>query len=234
MPLPSSPMFRTVPLVAAVTGLFLGSFTVSAQPGIPATYFGSATVDGQPAPEGLEVHGFIAGVDCTQASAAGNTVIRDGSASVYRIAVVHESQREGCAREGSTVTFVLGSRAAVQTARWQPGPTQLDLSTRAATVIPFQSPTGTVAASGASGTTSPGEPPTSAPTLRGLTGTPPTDAVHSDATTGAVSAASAPPDADGGGGETPIAAVVVGLILVGAVGAAAGVALSRRSRRAKA
>jgi hypothetical protein len=223
-------MFRAAPLIAAVTGLFLVSFTASAQPGIPATYFGSVTVDGQPAPEGLEVHAFIAGVDCAQASTAGNTVIRDGSASVYRIAVVHESQREGCAREGSTVTFVLGTRTAVQTARWQAGPTHLDLSTGAATVIPLPSPAGSVPAAGAGGTPDPAAAPTSAPTLSRPTGTAPAGDAQYGATTGAVSAASAPKEAEGGGGDSLIAALVVVLILVGGAGAAAGVALSRRRR----
>jgi len=183
-PLPSSAMFRAVPLIVAVTGLFLVSVTASAQPGIPATYFGSATVDGEPAPEGLEVHGFIAGVDCTQASSAGNTVIRDGSASVYRIAVVHESQREGCAREGSAVTFALGGRTAVQAARWQPGPTHLDLSTGPAPVVPLQSSEASTSASGVAGTPAPADAPPGA-TLSGPTDTPPTEAVHFEGTAGA-------------------------------------------------
>ncbi|MCX7617733.1 hypothetical protein [Tepidiforma sp.] len=152
-------------LPAAVSALVLLVPAIArAQPQIPATVYGSVTIDGQPAPTGTEVRAFIGPVDCTQAAPGERPAFRDGAATAYVVTVLHESQRPGCGRTGAVVTFTIDGRPALQSVAWEPGPIRLDLSLGSATTIPL--PTSTPTPPGGAATPAP-------PPLR--TGTPPTD-----------------------------------------------------------
>lgn len=221
-----------VPLLACAAALAVVSVAL-AQPQVPATFYGSVTVDGAPAPSGTEVRGLVDGVDCTQAPPGQRPVFQDGATTAYVAYVVHDSQRAGCARAGSRVSFTIGGRPAVQTAVWQPGPIRLDLSTGNQPPIPLPSPDGTVASQLQTVTAESGTAaaPTSDATLSRPTGTPPTDDVRFDQTpqppgSGAEDPA---PTADGGSSVLP---VLVSVLLVLGLGAgAAGYLLSRRYRQ---
>ncbi len=97
-----------------------------AQPQLPASVYGSASIDGRPVPDGTQVRGLIDGNDCTQASGTGT--VTDGGASGYSITVMHETQRPGCGKEGKTITFTVDGRSAPQTAEWKIGIQQLNLN----------------------------------------------------------------------------------------------------------
>lgn len=156
---------RAVHLAAAALAA-LGSAAAAAQPQIPATVYGSVTIDGQPAPTGTEVRAFIGPVDCTQAAPGERPAFRDGPATAYVVTVLHESQRPGCGRSGAVITFTIDGRPALQSVPWEPGPIRLDLSLGSPTTIPL--PTSTPTPPGGAATPTP-------PPLR--TGTPPTDDV---------------------------------------------------------
>lgn len=118
-----------VSLFVAGLGAAFGVHVSFAQPSVPATYYGTVAVDGQPPPDGTEVRGFVDGTDCTQLDgASAGTVIADGVAQ-YSITIVHESQRPGCGAEGREVTFTIGGEPARQTATWTAGTQRVDLST---------------------------------------------------------------------------------------------------------
>jgi hypothetical protein len=103
--------------------------TASAQPAPPATFYGTVAVDGEPPPDGTDIRGFVGGVDCTQLEGeATGTIFADG-VSQYSVTIVHESQRAGCGAEGREVTFTIGGQPANQSATWQSGTQQLNLST---------------------------------------------------------------------------------------------------------
>lgn len=215
--------------LALVGALIAGS--ALAQPSVPATFYGSVTVDGKPGADGVEVRAIVNGQDCSQPAPGTRPIIRDGEAAEYVLSVVHDSQRPGCAQDGSTVTFTIAGRQAVQSGRWKPGPTHLDLSVGAAPPIPLPSPTGTIGAILATETAA-ATPPTSG-TLSRPTGTPPTDDVTFDRTPippGATAPASGEDKVKEEGGP-PVLLIVVGvLVVLGAAGAAAGFALSRRRK----
>ena len=222
-------------LLAAIAGAsaaLAAGAAAFAQPSIPATFFGSVTVDGRPAESGVEVRGLIGGVDCTQAPVGTRPVIRDGETSAYVLHVMHESQRPGCAREGATVTFTIAGVGAVQQAPWKPGPNRLDLSTGAASPIPLPSATGTVAAAitaAVSGTQEPGASSTAIPRPSGV---PPTDDVDIPGLTSSRTAVPQVPgtgdDDDGGGSALVWLLLVLGVLARGAGGV--GVYLSRRRK----
>lgn len=222
----------------ALTASFAFVLGARAQPQIPATYFGSVTVDGAPAAAGTEIRGLVDGLDCTQAPPGQQPVFIDGEIAAYVLYVVHESQRPGCAREGSRVNFTIGGRPAVQTAVWAAGPARLDLSTGAASPIPLPSPTNTSIAAaqtppvGASA----GPPGTGTASTTGTaarpTGTPPTDDVRFDQTPLPPGATPPNADDDGDSGGSPIWLILAGTLLVLAGGAgAAGYFLSRKHRQ---
>lgn len=221
----------SVRLVAIGCSLGLALFVsgVAAQPQIPATYFGSVTVDGKPAADGLDVRAIVNGLDCTQAPPGTRPVIRDGESAAYVLSVVHESQRPGCATDGARVTFTVGTMNAVQVTAWKPGPTRLDLSTGAAPPIPLPSPTGTIAAVFATETA--GAPiPTSATLVR-PTGTPPTDDVQLNRTpvpTSPLSPIDPAAQVKDDGGFPVLLGMVIALVLIAGAGAAIGLGLARR------
>lgn len=218
-------------LAASVTAVGLALFASGAwaQPSVPGTFYGSVTVDGQPAADGVEVRAIINGQDCSQPAPGTRPVIRDGAVSEYVLSVVHESQRPGCARDGSPITFTVAGRPAVQSAQWKPGPIHLDLSVGAAPPIPLPSPTGTIAAIVASATAEAADSPSPAPARP--TGTPPTDDVTFDRTPippGTTPGDSSATEEKDDGGPPVFILVVAVLLALGAIGAGVGFALSRR------
>lgn len=214
--------------VALAISLLLGVAAFAgalAQPQLPATYYGSVTVAGEPAPSGIEVRGFVNGIDCSQSPPGEHLVIREGATAAYVLYVVHDSQRPGCANENSPVTFTIDGVPAVQSAPWKVGPNHLDLSTGAASPIPLPSPTGTIGA--LIGSVAPGTPqPSATGTLARPTGTPPTDDVHIG--TPSTRVPSIPAPADDGGSSFPVTLVVVGVLVL--VGGATGIFLAGRTR----
>lgn len=195
-----------------------------AQPQIPSSFYGSVTVDGQPAPDDIEVRAFIDGIDCTQAPPGESLAAREGDVTIYVLHVVHESQRPGCGRDGRAVTFTVAGLSASQQAIWRPGPQQADLSTGAGPVVPLPSATATPAAAPtlAAGAASP-------TVLVRPTGTPPTDDIQLPGALTPVAPAATPPsppaDPDGGSALGMLAAA---LGIITAAGIGGGILLARR------
>jgi hypothetical protein len=171
----------------------------------------------------------VNGTDCSQSPPGQHLILREGETSAYVLYVVHETQRPGCAREGSTVTFTINGEPALQSAVWKPGPLRLDLSRGNAPPIPLPSPTGTIAAAlqtaaGTSATTSTGTAQ-SRPS-----GTPPTDDVRFEQTPKPpefVDQETADADEDG---SSLLAWILGGLGIVAVAGGVAGYLYARRPR----
>lgn len=124
-------------IAAAIVAPSLGALPALAQPPqIPATFFGTVTVDGKSVPPGTPIRALIDGVDCTQPGGGG--AFEDAGASHYLVDVMHETQAPGCGRTGVTVSFLVGDRTAEATATWNSGPANLDL--RVGTAPPPGSP----------------------------------------------------------------------------------------------
>lgn len=219
-------------LVAIVSGVGVAGFagSVAAQPSIPATYFGSVTVNGEPAPTGAEIRALVNGNDCTQAAPGERPAIRQGEATAYVIAVVHESQRQGCATAGAIVSFTVDGVLANETAEWEPGPKQVDLTVGEGEPVPLPTATPTVPGPPPTSTSLPSEPSP-------LPGTPPTDDVTLPGTPqptndgdGGVSAAGAD---DEGGGSSVLPVMVAGLAVLSVAGVAGGLLWRRRSAPAE-
>lgn len=206
-----------LPLAAALVAA--GTAAAAAQPQIPATVYGSVTIDGQPAPTGTEVRAFIGSTDCTQAAPGERLAFREGQATAYVVTVLHESQRPGCGRTGAVITFTVDGRPALQSVAWEPGPIRLDLSLGSPTVIPLPTATPTL-------------PGAASPTARPApTGPPPTDDVALPGTL-----VPSPPDVRAagdprsGGSGAPLWPWLAGGLIVLAAGAAAAVVARRRRR----
>jgi hypothetical protein len=196
--------------------------TVVAQPQVPASFYGTVSADGKPVADGASIFAFIDGKDCTQPGARG--AIRQGEASVYVLSVMHESQAAGCGLDGKTITFVVGDRPAAQLATWRPGLQHLDLNAGAGEPLPMPPETSST--------------PNAVDRLATATeqakftpkaGAPPTDNVTFDRTP--VPGQQAAPTGGSGGGASPLLVLGIGAVVVAALGAAGGLALSRRSGR---
>lgn len=222
---------RELLVLAAGVLAATGGATAGAQPQLPSSFFGTASIDGKPPPNGTQVRGFIDGVDCTQGDAAGTAL--DGGVAAYVIHVVHESQRPGCGNDTKTVTFTIGGRAAAQTAKWKVGPQELDLNV--GTGAPVALPTATATAAGggtaaaatgaAGGGTAAGTRPTA------LAGTPPTDDV-TFITPKPPGGNGEPAPARSDGGAPVGLFLLLGLVALAAGGGGIGYAMSRRPRSA--
>lgn len=224
---------RLVFLLAALAGATAFARPVAAQPQIPATFFGSASLDGTPPAAGSEVRGYVDGLDCTQPGALGTIV--DGGVGAYVIEVMHESQKPGCGKPGKSVTFTVAGRAAGQRAAWQAGPNRLDLNAGSGAPVPLPTPAATATPAVAANLT-PGATATTA-SIGAVTPLPrpsvlPTDDVTLPLTPrppGFGSVSRSP--AEGGDSGFPAwAAVVLAFGGVAAAGGAAGYWLSRRQR----
>ncbi len=222
-----------------------GASSVAAQPQIPSTFFGTASIDGAAPPADTDLRAFVDGQDCTQIGPGLRYAIEDGIGT-YVLNVMHESQKAGCGREGKTVTFTIAGRTAEQTAAWKPGPQEVNLNVGSGTPIPLPSRTPTpTARPGASQTNSPPSDDPGTGTPPRPTGTPPTDDITltpvargsesppgngrtpGDASSAASAAGgSGTPGGGEGGSAWPILLVAGGLVAL--AGGGAGLALSRR------
>jgi hypothetical protein len=168
-------------LLAVVMVLGMGGSRAIAQPQIPATFYGAASVQGQtPAPDS-EVRAFIGALDCTQLAPGQRTFGIEGGVGVYVVTVVHESQKTGCGKEGKQVTFKINGVEANQTAVWKTGLQQLDLNVGRG--VPQQLPTptpgavGTPLSAATAAQTGSGTPSTAAAGVTRPLGTPPVDPI---------------------------------------------------------
>jgi len=199
-----------------------------AQPSIPATYYGSVTVDGKPATAGTEVRGLVNGIDCTQGEPGSRPVIPEGETTAYVIHIVHDTQRPGCATSGAVVTFTVAGVPAVQQSQWRPGPIRLDLSTGAASPIPLPSATGTVeAALTAAGTIEPG---TTSTALPAPSGPPPIDDAQVPGVNSSTTPAPSEGEPTGDEGDSAVPFLLIALAILALAGGAIGVYLARRKR----
>ena len=126
--------------VAGLT-LAFGAPHSLAQPSVPATYFGTVAVNGEPPPDGTEIRGFVSGVDCTQTDGAFTGTVVDDGVAQYSVTIVHETQRPGCGAEGREVTFTIAGQPANQSASWMAGTHRLDLGTGEEEPPPLPTPT---------------------------------------------------------------------------------------------
>ena len=207
-------------LLLSLAGLALlaGAGSALAQPQLPSTIYGSASVDGSSVPDGTQVRGLIDGNDCTQPSGTGT--VTDGGASAYVISVMHETQRAGCGKEGKTVTFTINGRIAPQTADWKVGIQQVNLNIGQGQ--PVALPTFTPGPTG--GTASVPTPAASGPTAPQPSGPLPTDDVHFS-TPKAPGTQPARQDDSG----APVAAILLGALAgIALAGGIAGYLFSRR------
>jgi hypothetical protein len=214
-----------------------------AQPQLPATYYGTASIDGKPPPAGSEVRGFIDGKDCTQGAPGSRPIAIENGVAEYVILVVHESQVPGCGHAGATVTFTIGGQAATQTSPWSADLHRLDLNAGSGAPVPL--PTGTTTPTPPPGTTpatAPASPLPSATTTGATPAAPPTDDIPlpfltpkvsggtSVAATQAAEAGRSGGGGSGGDGTPGWVLVAGGAAVVALVGGVAGVLLSRRGR----
>jgi hypothetical protein len=205
---------RSIAICLPVLGGLLVIATATAQPQIPATYFGTATIDGLNAPDGTQVRAFINGKDCTQPNSPGT--ITTGGVSSYVILVMHDSQADGCGSDGALVSFKIGDADAGQTAEWSAGVQELNLNAGAGSPVALPTPTETPTVDPAAAT---------AAALRTAeAGTPP----PTDDPSVLEPAIGEPVTLDDGGSSSLIAwvAIVLGVLALG--GAVAGWALSRK------
>ena len=217
-------MARIFVAIAALA-LLTGTHAAAAQPGVPATFFGSAAIDSAPVPSGTEVRAFVDGIDCTQSSEGGRGTITQDGVSAYSVLVVHESQRAGCGTSGAAVTFTIDGRAANEAGVWQAAAQQLDLNVGAGD--PLALPSVTVSPPPA------GDIDSDATATAEARFTPlPATALPTDdpaIRAGTASAASRPGDDEGG--SDLVLPLAIGVIVLTSLGVAAGVVVSRRRTR---
>lgn len=230
-------------LLAAVAAVALSGLVplsmASAQFDPPSTVFGSVADSGGEVAAGLPVEAYIGDKLCGTKGRTEFTGEGASKVTVYFVDVVSESQIAGCGAAGREVRIKVGDRFAPQTARWNPGPVQLDLAFAGATpaVIPTFTPAPTRTPEP---TTTPRPRTTPSPGATGTVETvetipPGSPGAGSPIATprGGVTSATPGPgqSGDGGDGGFPVWGVVV-LILGGiaAIGGGVGFAMSRNSR----
>jgi hypothetical protein len=227
--------WRLAALIAAGLSAVTLWASAAAQLAPPSTVFGSVTDSAGPVADGLTVEAYIGDKLC---GTKGKTEFTgDGAArvTVYVVDVVAEEQTAGCGARDKQVRIKIGDRFATQTAKWNAGPVQLDITFGNATPAPI--PTFTPA-------------PTRTPDPRGtaapLTQQTPINANGGTIPAGSPGAGSPVPTLKGGvtsatpaapgtgansGGGFPIWGVAI-LVLGGiaAIGGGVGYAMSRNRR----
>ncbi len=210
-------MVRTLALVFLTFAGFTA--TAHAQPSVPATFYGTAAIDGRAVADGTPVRAFVDGKDCTQPPAKGTAL--DQGVSVYLVSVMHESQEPGCGRAGKTITFTVAGPAAAQQTEWKEGVHQLDLNAGMGSPLPLPPATATVPANAAATQTAAAR----------FTPKPATSALPTDDPGIRPPGGGTAGDDDGAtkeSGSRVLGAVIVVLGAVAAVGAAVGAWLAHR------
>ena len=231
-----------VAAAAAVAGAvaLLAAAPASAQFDPPSTVFGSVADSAGPVPEGLPVEAYIGDTLCGKDGKTEYTGEGSARVTVYAIDVVADSQIKGCGRSGAEVRIKIGDRFAPQTARWQPGPVQLDVTFGSATPapIPTVTPTPTrTPAPGATGTPAPGQATPGSGGQGGSVATIPAGSpgAGSPVTGGGVTSATPGQQnaaGDDGGGFPVWGVIVLVLGAIAAVGGGAGWVLARNRQSA--
>lgn len=227
-------------LGALLLGVFaLGALPAAAQFDPPSTIYGSVTDAAGNVPEGLEVEAYIGDVLCGTRGATEYT--GDGSArvTVYVVDVVSASQIAGCGVGGARVRIKIGDRFAEETAAWQAGPVQFDVTFGGASPAPIPTftplPTRTPEPTSAPGTPNPnGETPTNNQTPGAVETIPPGSPGAGSPVTRPGGVTSSDPNAQESGssdGGFPVWGVVA-LLLGGiaAIGGGVGVMMARNRR----
>jgi hypothetical protein len=126
-------MRRAVSLAGAVALIAAaGVSAVHAQPTPPTRFFGKATLDGKPAPDGTTVTAMVGGKACGTGTVTGGT---------YMVDVKSAGTEPGCGTDGASVAFQVGSARASQTGTFQTGAfVPLDLTASQATPTPTATP----------------------------------------------------------------------------------------------
>jgi hypothetical protein len=106
-------MLRRLVLLGVALSAVLTAATAAAQATPPHRFFGTLTVNGQPAPVGTTVSVSFGGQQCGSASTT--------QAGRYVIDVLSATQQSGCFRGGETVSFTVGSATARETSSFRTG-----------------------------------------------------------------------------------------------------------------
>ncbi|MGH2584098.1 MAG: hypothetical protein ACRDJE_04230, partial [Dehalococcoidia bacterium] len=107
-------LFATAVLAVAVAGIV--SLTGVSEAQVPTRFFGTVTIDGQPAPAGTTVTAEIGGNDC----GSGAVESRQGQ-MLYILDAQSEAAVAGCGGLNVIVFFKVGSRYATQIGCFTPG-----------------------------------------------------------------------------------------------------------------
>ncbi len=212
-------MRRLVSLVG--TAALLAAAGVSAahaQPTPPTRFFGKATIDGKPAPDGTTVTAMVGSKVCGTGTVTGGT---------YMVDVKSASTEPGCGTDGASVAFQVGNARAGQTGTFQTGAfVPLDLAVNQAT------PTATPARTATPAPT-PARTPTPAPTAVRTPTPAPTAVAQRPAATPAAAqrpaaAPALPSTGAGTSGDTAAAWLLGGLTALLSLAGAARVAARRQ------
>jgi hypothetical protein len=124
--------------LVASSATALGSRSAAAQPTPPTRFFGTVTVNGQPAASGATVQARVGSNVC----GTGNVTV-SGNASNYVVDVASASTQPGCGTDGATVSFTVAGSAARETGTFQTGaftPLNLTVAAAQATATPTAAP----------------------------------------------------------------------------------------------
>ena len=226
---PRAHLVRQASVILAAIALVAGAVGVTAQrsaaqPSVPATFFGSASIDGEPVPESTDVRAFIGEIDCTQAAVGERGTVTQDDVSAYGVLVVHESQRPGCGTPGEVVTFTIDGQVANETGLWQATAQGLDLNAGEGTPLPLPRVTATPPV----GDIDAGATATAEARFTPL----PATALPTDDPSIRVGVATGAGGSDDDGGSTSLALpLTIGLVVLAVLGTTAGVAISRRRSR---
>jgi hypothetical protein len=197
-----------------------GVSAVHAQPTPPTRFFGKATIDGKPAPDGTTVTAMVGSKACGTGTVTGGT---------YMVDVKSASTEPGCGTDGASVAFQVGSARASQTGTFQTGAfVPLDLTVSQATPTPTATPARTPTPA-----PTPARTPTPAATPARTPTAAPTAAAQRPAATPAAAqrpaaAPALPSTGAGTSGDVAAAWLLGGLVALAGVAGAAGVAARRR------
>jgi hypothetical protein len=130
-------------IVLALAALSLATLALLGAPpagaqvfGPPMTLFGSITDSEGPVAEGLPVEAYVGNTLCGR-GVTEPTGDGDGRVIVYAVHVVAREQTAGCGSLDAVVRVKIGDRFATQTATWEAGPKQLDITFGSATPAPI-------------------------------------------------------------------------------------------------
>jgi LPXTG-motif cell wall-anchored protein len=105
----------------------------------PNRFYGTATLNGQPAPNNATVVALVGTVNCGT-----GTVVAAGATSSYVVDVASDFTIRGCGRDGGQIAFTINGARATQTGNFGTGQfTQLNLTAQAATPTPTATATAT-------------------------------------------------------------------------------------------